>query len=311
MKILVCIDGSEQADRAVRLAAEIALSSQAEVTLLGIQERIDQSEGLLAALKRNQQLLEAQKVPAELISKSGNPVDEIVKRTREIAYDLVVIGAVRKGQPGPFAISTKAYKIIKLIKPPVLVVFGNPTGLKRILLCSGGKGYIESAFDLVGRIAQRAGASLSLLHVMPQPPAIFSQIRRLEEDADRVLTSNSELGRNLRREQQMLTALGIETEVRLRQGFVLEEIFREIRGGHYDVIVAGSSLSTGPLRTYVLGDITREIVNRADRPVLVARHRTKPPRLRARFWRWLQHFGRPVPPKAEQSGLESHGPPRI
>ena len=81
MKFLVCIDGSEQADRAVRMAAELATAGQAEVTLLGIQETAGNSDLILGALRRGQQLLETHKIAAELISKSGDPIEEIVRHT--------------------------------------------------------------------------------------------------------------------------------------------------------------------------------------------------------------------------------------
>lgn len=262
------------------MGADIAAVCQAEVTILGIKETGGKSETILVALRRSQQLLEDRKIVTELVVKSGNPIEEIVKRTQEVNYDLVVIGAERKGRHGPFSMSAKAYKIVKRVKPPVLIVVGAPRSLKRLLICSGGKGYIENSFQLVGKIALGTGASIALLHIMPEPPPIYSGIRKLELDVDRVLNSNSELGRNLRKEKELLTAQGIPTEVRLRHGFVLDEISREIQSGGYDLIVAGSSLSTGPLRTYVLGDVTREIVNRADCPVLIARHGARPRNLR-------------------------------
>jgi nucleotide-binding universal stress UspA family protein len=290
VKILVCTDGSEQADRAVRLMAELAGACQGTVTLVGIQETAGTSELILGALRRGQQLLESQKIATELISKSGDPIDQIIRHTEDISYDLVVIGAVRKGCGGLFSMPAKVYKIIKLIKPPVLVVVGGWASLKRILVCTGGKGYIESSFELVGKIAQQMGASISLLHVMPEPPAIYSGIRRLEMDVDYVLNSNSELGRSLRREREALASLGVTTEVRLRQGFVLDEISDEISEGHYDMVVAGSSLSTGPLRTYVLGDITREIVNRAECSIWIARHAQKPQNLKQKLRELLQGF---------------------
>jgi nucleotide-binding universal stress UspA family protein len=301
VKILLCTDGSEQAERAVKLGAEFAAAFQAEVTLLAVQESSGQSEAALAALRRGQQVLEGHKIPGEAVTKSGDPIVEIVKKTEELKYDLVVIGAVRKGYRGPFAMSSKAYKIVKLIKPPVLVVMGNVPAIRRILVCSGGKGYIESAFDLVSKIAQKTSASVTLFHVMVQTPVIYTEIHWLEEDVDTVLGSKSELGRTLRQEMQSLSALGIKTEVALRQGLVLDEIFKELEQQAYDLVVAGSSLSTGPLRTYVLGDVTREIVNRVDCPVLVARHARRPRNLLEILGELLHGFSFSPTPAANEA----------
>jgi nucleotide-binding universal stress UspA family protein len=270
MKILICSNGSEQADKAIRLGANVAVACQAEVTLLGIVEATGK-ETIMAALQRGQHLLEDKKIPAELVVKTGQPVEEIVKRTEEAHYDLVVIGATRKETEGLFWMSSKTYKIIKSVPPPVLVVMEKISSFKRILICTGGKKYIENAVALTGQLARGMGASVTLLHVMPEPPAMYARLHRMEVNVPAILDSTSELGRNLRSQKELLESLGVPTEVHLRQGSVLEEIFREFHMGNYDLVVTGSSMNRGSLRTYMLGNVTREIVNRANCAVLVVR----------------------------------------
>ena len=85
------------------------------------------------------------------------------------------------------------------------------------------------------------------------------------------LQSNSELGRNLRMQKESLEKLGVTATVRVRHGFALDQIVEELREGEHDLVVAGSSRSRGPWRHYIMGDLTRSILNRADCPVLVAR----------------------------------------
>jgi len=270
MKILICNDGSEQAERAMRLGATIAAANQAEVTLLGIQESPGASQALLDSLKRGQSLLEDKKIHAELITKSGTPIEEIVKRTGETRYDLVVIGAARKETRGAFWMSSKSYKLIKEVSSPVLSVAGDTTSISRILICSGGKRYIDDAVLLTGKIAAGLNASVTLLHVTSELPGILAHLPRLEQDAEFLLRSQSELAQNLRREKETLESMGVRTEAKLRHGGVLDQVLREIREGNYDLVVTGSALSRS-FRTYILGDITREILNRAICAVLVAR----------------------------------------
>ena len=270
MKILICTDASEQAGRALRLGAAIAAGCRAEVTFLGIVESRGESKPILDSLKQGQALLKQHKIDAEWIKKSGNPVEEIIAHTRDAHYDLVVIGAVRKESRGPFWMSSKSYNIIKEITPPVLSVAGNVTTLKRVLICTGGMRYNDNAIRLTGQIARGMNAGVTLLHVMPQPPALYARLSRVEETADWLLNSQTELGMNLHRARESLKSLGVSAELRLRQGSVLQGILHEIHQGHYDLVVTGSALS-GSLRAYALGDITREIVNRANRAVLVVR----------------------------------------
>lgn len=293
MKFLLCSDGSEQAERAVRFGAMIAADCGSEVTLLGIIEQPGSSGPLLESLKRAQTALADKKIQAQLISKAGDPVEEIVKHTQETRYDLVVIGAVRKNIRGGFWMSSKTYKIIKEVQPPVLSVAGPVTALKRILVCSAGGRYIDAAVQLTAKLAPGTAAGVILLHVMPEPPAIYARLPRIEQTAAALLDSQSELGLNLKREKEALEQAHVPVEVRLRQGSVLEEILREIHAGNYDLVVTGSALS-GSLRTYVLGDISREIVNRADRAVLVVRGLEPTPAARSPLRRWFRRKRAPI-----------------
>ncbi|HVV01483.1 MAG TPA: universal stress protein [Verrucomicrobiae bacterium] len=270
MKILICSDGSEQADRAVKLGAAIATGCHAEATLLGINETSGEDTVLLDSLKRGQAVLEAKKTRSQLVLKRGNAVEEIANHTRESHYDLVVIGAVRKGLAGTFWMSSKSYRIIKQVEPPVLSVAGKSSAIRKILICSGGKHYIDNAVRLTGQIAGGMGSSVSLLHVVPEAPAIYSHLPRMVETPAEVLSSKSELGVNLRNSKKILESAGVSADLRVRTGSVLREILAEISSGDYDLIVAGSALSRG-FRTYVLGDITRELLNRVSCAVLVVR----------------------------------------
>src|SRR5262245_39991615 len=193
MKILMCSDGSEQADRAIRLGTAIAAGAGADVTLFGIIEAPAKSKPILDSLQRWQAVFADKKIPVELISKPGDPIAEIVKRTEAEKYDLVVVGAVRKGTRGLFWMSSKAYKIIKEVTPPVLSVAGERTTIQRALICSGGK-YSENAVQATAKLAGALGASVTLLHVMPELPAIYAGLPRMAETADWLVTSHSELG---------------------------------------------------------------------------------------------------------------------
>lgn len=271
MKILICSDGSAQASNAIRFGGLIASACGAETTLLGIAEKAGEEDAVFEALKHGSHALKSVQVNAETIIKAGDPVEEILRRCQETTYDLVVIGAARKGTRGPFLMSAKAYKIIKAVAPPVLVVIGDRTALKRILICSGGERYIDTAVRYTGDIARCAEASITLFHVMAEPPSDYADLIKMEEDVNLLLHSNSGLGKNLRGEKELLDDMGVESQVVLRHGMVISEVFKEIKRGDYDLVVTGSSPAGSNLRTYIMGNITREIVNRAECPVLVVR----------------------------------------
>src|SRR5215510_8056351 len=118
MKILICTDGSAQAENAVRFGGLIAEKTGAESTILGIAERPGEEDKMFESLRRAQQMLKDQGVSAEVITKAGEPIEEIVKRAEETSYDLVVIGAERKGTQGPSPTSGRPTRSSKLSLRP-------------------------------------------------------------------------------------------------------------------------------------------------------------------------------------------------
>ncbi|HEX8077006.1 MAG TPA: universal stress protein [Chthoniobacterales bacterium] len=271
MRILICSDGTDPADKPALVAGLVAGPTKAETTLLGIAEMPADDKPLRAALEGEAEKLRRFGVSPEVVIRAGEPIREILEQTKATAYDVTIIGARRKSSSGPYWRSGKTYEVIKAIPTPVLLATGICETMKSFIVCTGGKKYIDAAVELTGRLAAAVGASVTLLHVMAEPPAIYADLVQLEEDVERLLESGSELGRNLLAQKQSLEKLGVVVDVRVRHGFVVDQIFADASERGHDLIVTGSSPTRGPLGHYIMGDLTREIVNRANVPVLVAR----------------------------------------
>jgi nucleotide-binding universal stress UspA family protein len=272
MRILICSDGTDPADNPTRLGGLIAGPCHWDVTLLGIAEKEDEEGPLRAALEGEANLLRSYQITSPRIEiRSGEPIRQILAETTANEYDVAIIGARRKGEGGLYFRPEKTYEVIKAVPPPVLVAIGSCDRVQRILVCTGGKKFIDDAVQLAGEIAKCVNGMVTLLHVMAEPPAIYADLVRMEEDVERLLTSDSELGRNLRGQKESLQKLGIQVEIRIRHGLALDQIFIEANEGNHDLIVTGTSQARGPFRHYIMGDLTRGVLNRAECPVLVAR----------------------------------------
>src|SRR5438445_2439793 len=224
MKILICSDGMPAADSATRLGALLAGPLRAETTLLGIAEKSRDEASLRDALEKQAEWLRQKDVSPQIAIGAGNPVRQIVNETAKAKYDLVIIGARKTGSTGLHWRSEKTYEVIKSISPPVLVAMGEWGQLKRFLVCTGGKEFIEEAVELTGKLAAAVSASVTLLHVMAEPPAIYADLVQMEEDVERLLESKSELGLNLLRQKQDLEKKGVPAEVRIRHGLVIDQL---------------------------------------------------------------------------------------
>ncbi len=283
MKILICSDGTPSAQTAIDLVGVFAGPLTGEITLLGIAEKSEDEQPLRDALHVQEQSLRQRGVTPDIVVQFGEPVLQIVQQTSKTKYDLVVIGARWTGAVGHYWRSKRTYEVIKAIQPPVLVAIGERKELKRFVVCTGGKEFIEQAVKFTGQLAAAVGASVTLLHVMAEPPAMYADLVRMEENVDQLLQSSSELGTNLRRQKRELDRLGVPAEVHLRHGIVIDQVFEEARNGNYDLIVTGTSQARGLFRHYIMGDLTRDILNRSNVPVLVAR--AGPPQPARTLWK--------------------------
>jgi len=272
MRILMCSDGTDPADKPTKLGGVIAGPCSAATTLLGIAEQPQDKEPLTAALEKEAELLRSLGITPQVVVREGDPIHQIYNQAAEGNYEIAVIGARRlHGGSDLYCYSQRTYEVIKSVPAAVLIAIEDCSQIKRILVCTGGKHYIEDAVQLTGRIAKCVGASVTLLHVMAEPPAMYADLVRLEEDVGRLLESESELGINLRGQKKSLEKIDVPVEVRVRHGIAIDQIFAEVEDGHHDMIVLGSPLTRGPLRHYIMGDLMRSVLNRARCPVLVAR----------------------------------------
>jgi nucleotide-binding universal stress UspA family protein len=295
MNMLICSDGTPASDNAIHVGSLLASARHARTTLLGIAEESVDEEPLRQALQKQATALLDVGVDPRIVIGSGEPILQILSETSANKYDLVVIGARHKESSGLFWRSQRTYELIKAIEPPVMVAIGRRERLARFLVCTGGKHYIDEAVKLTGNLAAALDAEVTLLHVMPEPPAIFANLTRMENDVDALLASGSDLGRSLSAQREVLQKLRVPVRIHLRHGLVVDEVFNEVDEGDYDVVVSGSSRSRGPLRHYIMGDLTRSILNRSQCPVLVAR--SAGVKSGAGFllglWRWIFNRARP------------------
>src|SRR5262249_5522239 len=145
MKILICSDGTSPAEKAIELGGILAEALKAQTTLLGIAETSHEERSLSEALQAQARSLHGRGVSAEIVVQSGEPVRQILDETSKSSYGLVVIGAKWIGTTGDHWRSEKTYEVIKAVQPPVLVAVGECERLKRFLVCTGGKEFIEPA----------------------------------------------------------------------------------------------------------------------------------------------------------------------
>lgn len=166
-------------------------------------------------------------------------------------------------------------QLIAEIEKPILYV---PTALippTNMLVCLGGLGYGLTTESLGLQIAAQIKIPVTLLHIVPPIDLDYPEARIVRENLDQLPETDSLLGRTLRKGLDNAQNSGLETSLKIRQGNIIEEILAEVRDGDYDLVCMGSPYSAHSLRKLYAPDVTAEIAEAIQCPILTARYQSR------------------------------------
>jgi nucleotide-binding universal stress UspA family protein len=272
MHLLLCTDGTSHSDPALAFGSRFATLMRAQVTVLGASARPDWKLVLSRTTADICTSLSAAGLHCDPVVQLEIPRRAIVAQASNKHYDLIVVGLLERGRIQRWLRGPSTRRVLQEVTAPVLVVPADRQVLRHILLCCGDLWYPSEAIQLVGRIAQSAGAKVTLLYVIPQPLLDYPFVHEIEDKWGALLQADMPQGRNLKASRDALRNLGVEAATKLRHGPVVEQIISEIHEGEYDLVAMGSTYAAQSLRRYFVSSITDPVVEHAGRPVLVVRH---------------------------------------
>jgi len=193
----------------------------------------------------------------------------LVREAERGNYDLVIWGEpdqqlVQRLCSGP------AYRTAVERMPTSLLVTRRPRWpLKRLLLIVQGEETDDPAVDWILRLARPSGAAVTALAVLPPVPAMYDQCARMQPGLDKLLSTDTALGRQMHRIARRLVDWEVKGTLRLRQGVPNQEIQLEVTREDYDLIVLAGR-HRAAWRRWLIRDWVDSVLSWADRPVLVA-----------------------------------------
>lgn len=269
MRMLLCISGMPHAETTARFGGLIARVTQSSVTLLHVARRKEDRMAGERALARAREMMSD--LPVDTLVSEGDPTEEIAAKTREGGYDLVVIGTPKVFGIEQRLLGSVTLQVVRRVPVSVLVVRRAPPALQRVLICTSGWGVAEPVVETGAWLAGVAGAGATLLYVANPVPSMYTGLNEMEERLPELLQADTPIARHLRHGAEILARHQVTAELELRHGLPADEILYEAHHGAYDLIVIGASRTEGRLKSWLLGNVTREVVEYALCPVLVVR----------------------------------------
>lgn len=285
--ILVGVDGSEGSLLAARTAALLAKPENASVLLVTVFDPANYSPSYYGAWEltgevqnideiageayddvelRTRPILENAGIRYESIRERGHPADRIVKASRDVDADLVVVGSRGLGGWKRLVLGSVSTGVLHHASCPVMVARGQPAAFQRILLATDGSESAVRATKAAIHLSKTFKASLAVLNVC-------NSLRPVEEAATESVGSRAQrriLEFVAQSTETLLHELDLSPSIRQEEGEPSEVITRIAADEGFDLIVLGSR-GMGGFASLLLGSVSDQVSRHAHCPVLVVR----------------------------------------
>lgn len=277
--LLIATNGFKATWRGIEYGAWLAELMQAKVRLLGVSEKrglaaTDDHDPLEAIFAGAVKMFKEKGLEYELIVRNGDAERVIPEYANQDDY-ITVVTPLGRSRLRHWLTGRSFRPLMEQIKGPILYVPEIRLPLKKILISAGGLGYEVSAENLALQVATLSRADVAILHVIPPTDLDYPTTHVALEHVKDLQDTDTILGRSLRKALDIAKEAGLNAKLITRQGHVVEEIVAEVKEGNYDMMCMGSRYSAHALRQLYTPNVTAEVAETVNCPVLTVRHTPK------------------------------------
>jgi len=310
-KILVPLDGSIEAEAVIPYVRDLASRFNSEVDILGVgmdnkKRRVNQllddyvhhavehlqkhditCRAVVLYSNLIEEVIDYTEVTApkrDLTAKAyvfyGGPADNILKYTKQHHPGLVVMATHGRGGLTRWWLGSVSEKVVSESTVPVLLIHSKhskeidkdrKTTFKRILAPLDGSEIGEAALHNAEAVALKTGASMILLHVIPEPHDIEAKI--LGQEFNKFVKAMRDAGQEyLEKKSNRLKDKGIDVKAIIVAGDPAERIVDLAKDEKVDMIAMSTHGRSGMAR-WVLGSVADKILHESKLPMWLVRSR--------------------------------------
>jgi nucleotide-binding universal stress UspA family protein len=268
--LLLCTNGDQHTRPGIKYGIWLSTILRKPVKLLGIIETKSEKDAVIELTNKIKEELLKTGVPFDVCLEQGRAPQVIGEFTCNRRY-LTIVGPL--GRPAwQRAIQGRSFRrIIGRVASPLIYVPQARIPIKRILICLGGLayGFQLEIFSLY--LAKATGASVELFHVVEPINLDYPISREIQRHWQNILETETPQGENLRKAMQVAINTDLQVDFKVRHGNIVHEILEEVRNGDFDLVSLGSAFSTHSLRHLYLPNVTAEVAEALQCPVLSVR----------------------------------------
>jgi nucleotide-binding universal stress UspA family protein len=275
--LLIATNGFKGTWPAIEYGAWLARALQTKIMLLGVIEKpsptpMEAQQPVKEIFAQAVELFQQNWIEYQTEVRDGN-AEEVIPQRANAGDFITVVGPLGRPQFRHWLVGHSIRNLMAAIKGSILYVPKLRLPLNKMLMCVGGLGYEVAAENLAFQLAMKSNSEVTLLHVVPPINLDYPASRAERENWNHLVDTNTLPGRSLRSALEIAQSMGVKASITARQGRVEEEIQNEIQHGKYDLVCMGSPYSANTMRQLYTPNITADIAEAIDCPMLTARHK--------------------------------------
>jgi nucleotide-binding universal stress UspA family protein len=290
-KILVPLDGSELAEKALPYVKNIARLKKSNVILFAVSLAIfvDRRDRLFASyLEVSAKELNEEGIKATTATSYGDVSEGIVKYANNNKIDLIVMATHGYSRTKRWLFGSVTQKVLYGTEIPVLLIKSKSPEVagefNRILVPVDGSPFSEATFPYVVELAKNTKKEVLLLHIC-EPPVVPSYGSEpinptWKKYRDNMWEETERLSTNyLNKTMAVLKKKGLKIKSRVikaQSGEVAKTIMQTSKEENIDLIAIATQGRTG-VKGWVYGSVANKIVEDSLQPVLLIRPSTSIP----------------------------------
>jgi len=284
MRTLLALDGSKNANEALRLLKDLSMDHLVLLHALNVpkpaypmmipevaQQLSHEIERSMRAdgerlLERAVSLLPFHTGPVTKVMQVGSPAEVIVTTAEEEKTDLIVMGARGLGPIKERLLGSVSHRILTSAPCAKLIVSGPIRTIQQVLLPLRSSSDTEDAIRFLELKPFRQSVELTLLSVLPDIPPLGGMAAVGTEAYQAREKENAQLF--LQSSANRLERSGYSARSQVLIGTAVESILDQARGRNVDLILMGSRGRHG-LPRLMLGSVSHAVLHSARCPILV------------------------------------------
>ena len=272
MNILIAFQGLANIETLLQFAVQFILGADEQITILANIGYGDDGNPKHVNAVLSEACMRVSMPMAKTIIRKGDPVKNILHEAKSGNFDLVIVRDLQNLGLRRFFRSTRSARIADQTPCPIMIVKGKTGPIQHILMCDSGSPESPLLGSFTAQVVDLLPGEqgVTILHVMSQisagPGVKGGQLRA---NADELIETHAPEGDLLERDLNSLEKSGLHPVPKIRHGLVVEEILAEASSGDCDLIIIGAHGKKW--EQFLLDDLSRQIIDKADRPVLIVK----------------------------------------